>query len=72
MAYSDSLGNHYQSLPKAPPQHTAKAAKETSTRRSSRRKDPRSSKVNKHAAYRMRVGRPNGPGASGNKAGKNK
>lgn len=41
-------------------------------KRVSRRLDSKSGKVDKYARYRNRVGKPNGPGAPGNKSGKNR
>jgi hypothetical protein len=70
--YHDSLGNVYDRLPANKPQPGAKPTTETSMRRSSRRKNPRTAKINKHERYRMNRGKPNGPGRPGNKSGKNK
>lgn len=70
--YRDSLGNTYAQLPRAKPVPGPKPTTKTSERRSGRRKNPRSAKVDKHARYRALIGRPNGPGQPGNKSGKNK
>lgn len=68
--YKDSLGNSYLRLPPKKPNPSAKSTTETSMRRSGRRKTGK--KVNKHALYRQRVGKPNGPGQPGTKSGRNK
>lgn len=40
--------------------------------RVSRRTSKFGGKFDKYAAYRLRVGKPNGPGQAGNKSGRNK
>lgn len=71
--FKDSLGNVYTSLPKAPPVHKAKPTTETSQRRSSKhRSNGVTRPTSKYARYRALIGKPNGPGRSGNKSGKNK
>lgn len=73
--YTDSVGNVYTRLPKSPSgiEHTAKGTTETSKRRSSKhRKGGVTVPSSKYARYRNRVGKPNGPGNPGAKAGKNK
>lgn len=72
--YKDSLGNTYTRLPKAPPIHKAKPTTETSKRRSSKHRTPggETKPTSKYYRYRMRRGKPNGPGMPGNKSGANK
>lgn len=74
-SYKDSVGNVYAHLPKAPPVHTAKSASDK-TQKARYRKNNSGQGVtlptSPYFKYRVRVGKPNGPGEFGNKAGKNK
>lgn len=69
MAYYDSLGNVYKTLPKAKPVPKAKGTR-VKTDKKRRARGGRNEK--RYAKYRARVGKPLGPGRSGNKSGVNK
>jgi hypothetical protein len=63
MVHYDCLGNRYDRVPKPPPVHKAKPSK-GGVRKIGRNRL-------KCAEYRSKVGKPRGPGQSGNKRGKN-
>lgn len=69
MAHYDSLGNRYETLPSRKPVPKAKPT-HVKTDKVSRKKGGRNER--RYAKYRAKVGKPNGPGRSGNKSGKNK
>lgn len=66
--FRDSLGNVYDSVPKPPPVHKAKKRRNKPLPKRTYRKNAQA----KYERYRMKRGKPNGPGKSGNKSGKNK
>ncbi len=76
-SYTDSLGNVYKSLPKnkSGNEHHARGTR-PKTAKARFRKNNSGTGVTLPASpyykYRMRVGKPAGPGQPGNKAGKNK
>lgn len=74
--FRDSVGNTYTKLPSRKPNRGAKSTSNKIDKRASRRKvrdtNYKHFKNDKYAAYRLRVGKPLGPGISGNKSGKNK
>lgn len=67
--YKDSVGNTYKSLPKAKENPSAKG---TRTKEAKKRLRKGGRNETRYAKYRLRVGKPNGPGRPGNKSGKNK
>jgi hypothetical protein len=68
MAFKDSLGNVYSSLPKQKPSPGPKPTKIKTAKK--RLRNP--ARLAKFERYRTNIGRPNGPGQPGNKSGKNK
>lgn len=65
MAHYDSLGNRYDELPSRKPVPKPKPTKASPSGRRGRNKK-------KCEKYRALIGKPNGPGVSGNKSGANK
>lgn len=71
--YKDSVGNTYQSLPPKPPFHKAKKRRNKPLpKRTGIDRKKHTARGQKYERYRIRRGKPNGPGQSGNKSGKNK
>lgn len=65
MTYRDSVGGTYKSLPARKENPSAKSTRANREGRKGRNKI-------KCSRYRAKIGKPNGPAQSGNKAGKNK
>lgn len=73
MAFSDSVGNTYRSLPPRKENPGAKpTSKKTQKKRVRTSRGGQSRNDRKYERYRRRIGKPRGPGKPGNKAGRNR